>query len=39
VVPIVRRKSKPTFGSEQRRLESKDHRSKIKSLRRPGADD
>ena len=39
VVPIVRRKTKPTFGSEQRRLESKDHRSKIKSLRHPGADD
>jgi ribosome-associated protein len=39
VAPIVRRKTKPTFGSKQRRLESKGHRSKIKSLRRPGADD
>ena len=39
VAPVIRRKTKPTFGSKQRRLESKGHRSKIKSLRRPGADD
>ncbi len=39
VAPTPRRKTKPTFGSKQRRLESKGHRSKIKGLRRPGSDD
>ncbi len=39
VAPIPRRKTRPTFGSKQRRLESKGHRAKIKSLRRPGSDD
>ncbi len=39
VAPVVRRKTKPTFGSRQRRLESKGRRSKIKSLRRPGSND
>ena len=39
VAPIIRRKTKPTFGSKQRRLESKGHRSKIKNLRRPRSDD
>jgi ribosome-associated protein len=37
--PIPRRKTKPTYGSKQRRLESKTHRSKIKKFRRPGDDD
>jgi ribosome-associated protein len=39
VAPVIRRKTKPTFGSKQRRLESKVHRSKVKSLRRPGSGD
>jgi ribosome-associated protein len=39
VVPIIRRKTKPTLGSKKRRLKSKGHRSKVKSLRRPGSDD
>ena len=39
VAPVPRRKTKPTFGSKQRRLESKGHRAKIKNLRRPGSDD
>ncbi len=39
VAPIPRRKTRPTFGAKQRRLESKGHRAKIKSLRRPGSDD
>jgi ribosome-associated protein len=39
IAPVPRRKTRPTFGSKQRRLESKGHRAKIKSLRRPGSDD
>ncbi len=31
--PVPRRPTKPTFGSRQRRLEGKSHRSAIKSLR------
>jgi ribosome-associated protein len=31
--PVPRRATKPTFGSRQRRLEGKSHRSAIKSLR------
>lgn len=37
IVPIIRRPTKPTKGSHQRRLEEKGQRSHIKSLRgRPG---
>jgi ribosome-associated protein len=39
VAPVPRRKTKPTFGSKQRRLESKGHRATIKKNRRPGSDD
>ena len=39
VAPVIRRKTKPTFGSKQRRLKSKGHRSRTKSLRRPGSND
>ena len=39
VAPVIRRKTRPTFGSKQRRRESKGHRSNVKSLRRPGSDD
>ena len=39
VAPVPRRKTRPTFGSKQRRLESKGHRAKIKKFRRPGPDD
>jgi ribosome-associated protein len=33
IVPISRRPTKPTFASQTRRLESKDRRSTVKSLR------
>ena len=33
VAPLVRRATKPTYGSRQRRLESKDQRSQTKALR------
>jgi ribosome-associated protein len=39
IAPVPRRKTKPTFGSKQRRLESKGRRAKIKNLRRLGSDD
>jgi ribosome-associated protein len=39
VAPVPRRKTRPSLGSKQRRLESKGHRAKIKRLRRPGSDD
>ena len=35
-VPKVRRATKPTYGSQQRRLESKARRSSVKALRRGG---
>lgn len=38
VVPITRRPTKPTKGSERRRLEAKERRAGIKSLRRPPMD-
>jgi len=40
VRPVVRRETKPTYGSKQRRLESKTKRGQVKSLRRskPGFD-
>ena len=34
-VPRVRRATKPTYGSKQRRLEGKSQRSQVKSLRGP----
>jgi ribosome-associated protein len=38
IVPIVRRKTKPTKASRERRLESKKHRSTVKGMRqaKPG---
>lgn len=38
VAPRVRRATKPTYGSKQRRLEGKSQRSQIKSLRGPVRD-
>lgn len=40
VRPVTRRETKPTYGSKQRRLESKTKRGQVKSLRRskPGFD-
>ena len=38
VPPRVRRATKPTYGSKQRRLEGKSQRSQIKSLRGPVRD-
>ena len=39
IVPIIRRPTRPTHGSQQRRLEGKSQRSIIKNLRgNPGAD-
>ncbi|RTQ31800.1 alternative ribosome rescue aminoacyl-tRNA hydrolase ArfB [Variovorax sp. NFACC27] len=38
VAPRVRRVTKPTYGSKQRRLEGKSQRSQIKSLRGPVRD-
>jgi ribosome-associated protein len=38
VEPRVRRATKPTYGSKQRRLEGKSQRSQIKSLRGPVRD-
>ena len=39
VKPRPRHKTKPTFGSKQRRLEGKSRRASIKRLRRSGAED
>jgi ribosome-associated protein len=39
VPPVKRRPTKPTFGSKQRRLESKGKRSGVKKLRRSGPSD
>lgn len=40
VRPVVRRETKPTYGSKQRRLEAKSKRGQVKSLRqnKPGFD-
>jgi len=38
MLPRVRRATKPTYGSKQRRLEGKSQRSQIKSLRGPVRD-
>jgi len=35
--PKVRRKTRPTLGSKQRRLEAKHHRSEAKRMRRPAS--
>ncbi len=39
IPPIERRPTKPSRAAKRRRLDSKGHRSKIKGLRRSGADD
>lgn len=39
VSPVKRRATKPTFGSKQRRIESKVRRSGVKKLRRSGPSD
>ena len=39
IPPIKRRATKPTFGSRQRRLESKGRRAGVKKLRRSGPSD
>lgn len=39
IVPVIRRPTRPTYGSQQRRLEGKSQRSTIKNLRgNPGHD-
>ncbi len=39
IAPAKRYRTRPTFGAKQRRLESKDRRSRIKQLRRSTRDD